>query len=251
MINHHHRILVDSNNLKLTKEQQHYLYKVLRLKVGDMFYVTDGNNKQALAVLEGNENFRIVESWKDTNVEPNINIKLYVALFKFEAFEWVIDKAVELGVSSIVPFYSKNSIKSSVSALKLERWNKIAISSMLQCGSCKKVEVLKPINFDQIPDLTNISASNKSESIMDKTPGIGIVLHEKLKKISLLASYEFISEISRSTNNILLASGPEGGFTEDEIEQFIAKNWKIIWLGPRRYKAETAPIVAISKIVSF
>ena len=227
----HCRIIETEPNGCLNKDNRHRIERVLRLRPGDKFSVTDGCGKEAEAVLEKEGKYS-VESWYEPNREPDIDVTLYVALSKGDRLEWVIEKAVEMGVKKIVPLISEHCIVKDVSNNKLERWQKIAETAMIQCGGCLLPCVASPIKLISIP---------KPES--DTLP---LFLYEENLNYSLSGLKDIPSDIKK----IWVVSGPEGGFSESEVKLFKETGWKTIWLGKRLFRMDTAPIVALANLFS-
>ena len=227
----HCRIIETEPNGCLNKDNRHRIERVLRLRPGDKFIVTDGCGKEAEAVLEKDGNYSVV-SWYEPEREPNIDVTLFVALSKGDRLEWVIEKAVEMGVRKIVPLISDYCIVKEVSNNKLERWQKIAETAMIQCGGCLLPEVSPPLKLINIPK-----------------PGADIFpifLYEE----NLNYSVSGLKEIPSDIKQIWVVSGPEGGFSESEVSFFKDSDWKTIWLGKRLFRMDTAPIIALANLFS-
>ena len=227
----HSRILQTELHGCLSKDNKHKLLKVLRLTEGSEFYITDGKGNEAKAILEDNANYSAKE-WYQPNREPRRKITLYVALIKGNRFEWIIEKATEMGVNAIVPLISKRCIQKPPSLSKLERWQKIALNAMMQCGGCMLPMIGKPISLSDLP-----SADTRT---------FAYLLHEKNLNSISLSSIDIKNE-----KEILLATGPEGGFSNDEVSFLLTeKKWQSVWLGRRLFRADTAPIIALSNLLS-
>lgn len=224
----HSRIFEKEFNGTLSKDNKHKLIKVLRLKEGAEFFITDGKGNEAKAILAQNNNY-VAEPIYQPNREPSKNITLFAALTKGSRLEWVIEKATEMGVTKVIPLISERCIQKSPSDSKLERWQKIAISAMMQCGGCQLPIIEKPVK------LINLQKPDKGVS--------AYILHEK-------SNSKFFSELDSASNKVWLATGPEGGFTENEIAHLVSKEWQSVWLGKRLFRADTAPIVALANLLS-
>ena len=146
----HCRIIETEPNGSLNKDNRHRLERVLRLRPGDKFVITDGCGKEAEAILEKDGKYSVV-SWYEPDREPDIEVTLFVALSKGDRLEWVIEKAVEMGVRKIVPLISEHCIVKEASENKLERWQKIAETAMIQCGGCLLPEITAPLKLVNIP----------------------------------------------------------------------------------------------------
>ena len=211
-----------------------HLSKVLRKRAGDLITITDGElgiyeceiqgiGKEKITCTILNSKFDIFES------KVNVHILLCV-LRSNERFEFAIEKAVELGVKSITPVFSERVInKSAFSSNKEKRINQIILSAMSQSQRCFK------------PVLHN--AETFSE-MMSRTKDF----------TTKLAMYEFADENEtikpfKEKDDIYILTGPEGGFSDSEVKKLKEENWKVLSLGPRKLRAETAVIAALSKIL--
>lgn len=227
----HNRIIEISPNGCLTKDNRHRLERVLRLRIGDCFVITDGCGREAVATLEKDGRYS-VENWNEPCREPKVEVTLFIAISKGDRLEWIIEKAVEMGVTKIVPLISDRCIVKDPGKNKVERWQKIAESAMIQCGGCVLPEVSQSI------ELTKIPKPNK-----DILP---LFLYEE--KIGY--SVEGLNSFSDNNSKIWLVSGPEGGFSESEVIFFKESGWKTVWLGKRLFRMDTAPIVALANILA-
>ena len=215
----------------LSNDNKHRIENVLRLREGDSFVITDGFGHEAKAILGKNSEYS-ADKWTAPNREPSLDVTLFAAISKGERLEWVIEKAVEMGVKHIVPIICERCIVKNPGNTKLERWKKIAATAMIQCGGCVLPEVMEPIEYSKMP-----------------VPGeetLPILLHEE----SLTISLKSLPKETKNKKQLWLASGPEGGFTDEEVNSFIKNNWQPVWLGRRLFKTDTAPIVALSIILS-
>ena len=189
---------------------------VLSIEVG----VSDINKKTI--------NVEILSKEKNNNESP-ININLFQSISSNEKMDMVIQKATELGVSSIQPiFTSRSTIKLSLDRTKkrLIHWKQVSISACEQSGRSKIPTIKSPIEFDQI-----------SEGI--KTNSLNLLLHpDNLEESSNLPN-EYSGDI-----NIFI--GPEGGFSQDEVLLLKKQNCINIQLGPRILRTETAPLAIIA-----
>ena len=227
----HCRIIETEPNGNLNKDNRHRIERVLRLRPGDKFFVTDGQGKETEAILEKDGHYSVV-AWYEPKREPDIDVTLFVALSKGDRLEWVIEKAVEMGVKKIIPLISEHCIVKEVSNNKIERWQKIAETAMIQCGGCLLPIVAAPLKLGNIakPDA-------------DTLP---LFLYEE----NLNYSVAGLNNISQDIKKIWIVSGPEGGFSNSEVNFFKNSGWKTIWLGKRLFRMDTAPIVTIANILS-
>lgn len=225
----HARVLEPAGDGMLSDDNRHYLERVLRLRPGEAFTVTDGAGREAVSVL-GNEGAYQLREWTEPGREPAFETTIFCAVSKGDRFEWLIEKAVEMGVQRIVPLLSARVVAPVPGPAKIERWRKIAVTAMLQCGGCMTPEVTEPLSFKKLPK----PAGNV----------LPVLLHEIPLAVSL-------RELPRAERPVLwLASGPEGGFDQHEVQAFLEAGWQAVWLGKRLFKTDTAPVVALSRLLS-
>lgn len=227
----HSRVYEPAENGILSPENRKYLEKVLRLKKGDRFFLTCGDGFEIEAVLENGGSYSC--SQKSTpGREPALRLVLFAPVIKGDRFEFLIEKAIELGVSKIVPIICRHSVVGLPSEQKMRRWEKIAIGAMLQCGGCVKPEIASACAFDQLPGPDKNVIAVFLHEVPGDEPG-RVPDFPPLKK----------------DGEIWLSSGPEGGFADSEVEKFRQNGWLSFWLGKRLLRADTAPIAAISAIL--
>ena len=217
-------------SVSLNPEQQHYLKRVLRLKNGDHFVAMDGEGKSYLAQLK-EDSAQILESLKESTELP-IPITLIVALPKGNGFEEIVRCCTELGVTTLIPTISQRTLLKP-SPHKLQRWCKIATEAAEQSERQIIPTILEPIPLNQA--LKNV----------DKIPNDRYICVSR-KQVHHLLTY--LSDPPQ--NPIVIATGCEGGWTQEEIEKAIAVGFQPVTLGRRILRAVTAPIVALSLAVS-
>ncbi|MBW4560497.1 MAG: 16S rRNA (uracil(1498)-N(3))-methyltransferase [Mojavia pulchra JT2-VF2] len=209
----------------LTKEQQHYLVRVLRLREGDRFIAMDGKGKWWLAQLE-TEQAQILEPLTITTELP-VTITLLAALPKGNGFDEVVRCCTELGVAKIAPVLSDRTLLNP-SPQKLERWRRIAAEAAEQSERSFVPTILEPVAFSSA-----ITA--------------GVADHRYICEAR--GEYPHLKDVIHPVSTeILIATGPEGGWTEKEIESAIAAGFQAVSLGRRILRAVTAPVVALSII---
>ena len=202
---------------------------VLRNNVGDIIEVND-KKCEILDISKQTIKCKVVESAEVKGI-PKVNITLYQALLKADKMEYVIQKAVELGVSKIVPFNRKNvGVKwdEKDKIKKVERYNKISREASKQCGR------------SDIVDVCNVETFNN-------------ILTEIKKHKTCIVAYEnetnSLKEFLRNNNEIdeiAIIIGAEGGFDKKEIDMLLENGCMSISLGDRILRAETASLNLIS-----
>ena len=219
---------LQANQLVLTPQQQHYLLRVLRLRDGDKFIVMDGMGKWWLARLQG-EQGEVLEPL-EVKTELPVAITLMMALPKGNGFDEIVRCCTELGVISITPILSDRTLLNP-SHQKLERWQRIASEAAEQSERAVVPTILQPVAFN-----TAIKETTATHRYICEARG----------------DYPHLQQvINKTANEIIIAIGPEGGWTNQELEIAIASGFQPISLGRRILRAVTAPIVAISLIAAY
>jgi 16S rRNA (uracil1498-N3)-methyltransferase len=218
---------IQEAQLLLTPQQQHYLLRVLRLRDNDKFIVMDGMGKWWLAQLQG-EQGQILEPL-EVKTELPISITLMMALPKGNGFDEIVRCCTELGVTSIAPILSDRTLLNP-SPKKLERWQRIASEAAEQSERAVVPTILEPVAFT-----TAIKKNTATHRYICEGRG----------------DYPHLQQTLNCTaNEIIIAIGPEGGWTNQEIEIAVKSGFTGVSLGRRILRAVTAPIVAISLIAA-
>ncbi|MEP6515523.1 16S rRNA (uracil(1498)-N(3))-methyltransferase [Microcoleus vaginatus] len=233
--------------IDLTREQQHYLNRVLRLQAGDRFIAMDGRGHWWLAVLEVRETglFASIAEEIAVNRELPVEVTLMAALPKGNGFDEVVRQAAELGVASIVPVTSDRTLLKP-SSQKVDRWRRIAAEAAEQSERQIVPTILEPVSFDvAVKDCGQkyrfiCVARGDNRHLWDCLIGI---FHPPLVGAVPPSPPPAGGELS-----IVIAVGPEGGWTEGEVERAIEFDFEAVSLGSRILRAVTAPIVALSLV---
>ena len=229
----YHSNSLDLNQIIILDEfASHHALRVMRVKVNDPLILFNGDGFEYKGQVNGINkktiNVEILSKEKNNNESP-ISINLFQSISSNEKMDMVIQKATELGVSSIQPiFTSRSTIKLSLDRTKkrLMHWRQVSISACEQSGRSKIPVIKSPIEFDQI-----------SEGIT--TNSLNLLLHpDNLEESSNLPN-EYSGDI-----NIFI--GPEGGFSQDEVLLLKKQNCINIQLGSRILRTETAPLAIIA-----
>ncbi|MEG5123794.1 RsmE family RNA methyltransferase [Microcoleus sp. ARI1-B5] len=280
-----------ANKIDLTKEQQHYLNRVLRLQAGDRFIAMDGRGHWWSAILEAQETglFASITEEIAVNRELPVALTLIAALPKGNAFDEVVRQATELGVASIVPVTSDRTLLKP-SAQKVDRWRRIAAEAAEQSERQIVPTVCEPVSLDlavkdcrqkhrficlargdnrylwdclacleppQPPLLRGEKEPDESHCLSGLEPPQPPLLRgeEEPEELStvivgfdppqppLIRGEEEPEELS-----IAIAVGPEGGWTDGEVQRAIEFGFEPVSLGSRILRAVTAPMVALSLV---
>ncbi len=219
---------IQSEKISLDADQSKHLREVLRLQNGDEVAVFDGNGKEILCTVEeigGRKSAAVLKILQEVYAaapESNLDLTLGVALLKGEKFDLVVQKAVELGVTKLVPVQTKRcdvkifDVKSFDK--KLERRHRIALEAAKQSGRAKLLEISELVSFDNF-----IENADDAKILFSERGGV---------KFSTI----------KSAGKITAITGAEGGWEDSEIEAARHKGFQIITLGGRILRAETAAI---------
>ena len=207
-------------------DETRHLRDVLRLHVGDKVQVFDGEGNEYLCRIQSIEKketiLDVLGPITPEAPESGLDLTLAVAITKGEKFDLVVQKAVELGLSRLVPIFTKRcDVKPGGSEKRLERWRKIALEACKQSGRAKLMSVDHPIDFSKF--LGQL-----------ETKDIAILFSEREG-----GSFEDLT----SNDKITAFIGPEGGWDDEELEIARQHGLQIVTLGGRILRAETAAIV--------
>jgi 16S rRNA (uracil1498-N3)-methyltransferase len=242
---------LQQKQILLTPQQQHYLGRVLRLREGDRFIAMDGMGKWWLAQLEG-DNAQVVEPIT-VQTELPASITLIVALPKGNAFDDVVRCCTEMGTSVILPVVSERTLLNP-SPQKLERWRRIAQEAAEQSERSFVPTILEPVSLSTalssvIDDTPRESKETASASCVDhykyicvargNFPHLRDCLQDKRQRTH-----------DKGQTKIVIAIGPEGGWTQKEVESATEAGFQPVSLGRRILRAVTAPIVALSVVAA-
>ncbi len=211
-----------AREIKLSGREARHLAQVLRVRPGREVIVFDGSGMEATARVAEVTTSTVTLSAdppQRAEREPPFELVLFVALLKGDKLATVVRAASELGVSRFVPLVSERSVPRSIGESKLKRLRRIAIEAAKQSGRALAPTVSAPLAFEK---LTAVS--------------FGLVAHPYAGSRLAAVSWP-------RSGAVALASGPEGGFSEDEVERLSELGFAPVRLGPRILRAETAPIV--------
>ena len=207
--------------------------KVLRLKVGDQFALFNGDGYDYLAkVIELSKHKTSVEiiDRYEVNHESPLKITLAQGLAAGDKMDWIIQKAVELGIQSIQPLLTERSIVKldrERADKKLEHWRTVAISACEQTGRSIIPDILSPIHLVQWLSNQNQTANS-------------------LKLILTPAKAQNINHLEKPSSPVVFMVGPEGGFSEKEMNLALSSSFVPVNFGKRVLRTETASVVALS-----
>ena len=223
-----------NGNMVISGEEVKHI-QVLRFNVGATVHINDAIYK-IISMSRETVELEFIEKAQVLGV-PNTNITLYIAFLKSDKMDFVVQKAVELGVSKIVPFFSSNVIVKLDEKDRVKRQTKlqkIADEACKQCGRTDIVEVATFVNFKELE--TNFSSQDK------------VFFAYEASRESLRVEINDAKE--KEFKNIGIVIGAEGGFTPNEAQELKEMpNVSVVGLGERILRAETAALNLISIVV--
>ena len=213
----------------LEKSSSHHLIKVLRKKEGDELVLFDGKGNSCLGVISKIHRSEVqldVIDIFEKSLRSGIEINLGQSLIKNDPFNLTIQKATELGVTSFHPLITDRSeLKIKMTRNRSLRWNLIARGACEQCGENWLPIIEDPIKLDRW-------AANEESKIK-------IVLYPNAD--NKISDFKYKDSVS-------LAIGPEGDFSDYEVDSLTEKGFIPVSIGKRILRAETAAISAISSV---
>ncbi len=222
---------VVADQLCLNSSQQHYLYRVLRLGAGQQFVALDGRGQQWIATLTDKPDVAAIAPLALPSSAAQAPITLAIALPKGSGFDDVVRQTTELGVSTLQPVISDRTLHQPNSK-KLERWQRIAAEATEQSERLLLPQILAPVPWRDY--LKQVSEGNRWICVAR-----GDAPH-------LLAA----AQASDPARPAVIATGPEGGWTEAEVEGAIAVGFQPVTLGPHILRAVTAPLAALTLVTA-
>jgi 16S rRNA (uracil1498-N3)-methyltransferase len=222
---------VSGNQAALTGDHADHLVRVLRARVGQQFDIAAGSivrRGRIVAIASERVEFELGE---EVPAAAEVQITLLLAVFKFDRMEWAMEKCTELGVSRIVPVIARRTDAhlASAAAKRADRWRRIALQAAEQSRRATPPEIAVPV---KLQEATSLPGSSR------------IVLSESETQTQLR------DLLDSAQGNVILAIGPEGGWTEDELTLFQKAGWISASLGPTILRSETAAIAATAITIS-
>ena len=214
-----------SDTVELDEGETRHLRDVLRLSMGDEAQIFDGEGREFLCRIESVEKkrtmLRIVKESAPTAPESRLHLTFAAAITKGEKFDLVVQKAVELGVSRIVPlFTARCEVKPGGSDRRVERWSKIVLEASKQSGRARLMTIDRPMDFRKF---AATEAGDHTTIMFSERDGANF------------------AEV-RVTERITAIIGPAGGWDDSELEIARSNGFNIVTFGGRILRAETAAI---------
>jgi len=223
----------------LSRELSHRLRHVMRLRRGDRVLLVDGRGGEYEAELEDTavSNVRAaILSRREGLPEPVARVVLYQSVIKGDRFDWVLEKGTEIGVAKFVPLISGRSIvrPRPERSERQARWLRIITEAAEQCGR------------SYLPELAPATWLNEA---LESTEGLCLLPWEGEDTATPRRTLRSVLKKEKTLRVISIFIGPEGGFARQEVDRAVELGAKIVSLGPRTLRSETAGIVAAAAVL--
>jgi 16S rRNA (uracil1498-N3)-methyltransferase len=227
---------IRDNRILIEGQEFRHAVQVMRLREGDRVRIIDGTGREYGARIEsitGRTAFALIEEACTNTSESSFSLTLYQSMIKIPRFEFILEKATELGVTGIVPLLtSRSSVKCEHPGdERTKRWKKILQSAACQCGRVIIPELSSPSPF------AHALACRKGDLAILCCPE---------------ASGSSLKALAQETGNIKgidLFLGPEGGFSDHELNLARSQGIHVLSLGARILRSETAAVVSIALVL--
>ena len=226
-----------SQTIDLDGDRAHYLRDVLRLQPGDAVELFDGQGTIARTeVVDVGDKVRLrIEVLKSTERgESPLDIVLYQGVPKGKRWEWLMEKVTELGVTTIVPLETERTVVSIAADRldhKMARWNKKLAAASRQCGRTVIPDLERPHSLTEAMEQSNCDVHLVAHPI-DDAP----------------SAQSALAQLDGEISSVGLWIGPEGGFSDDEVNNLVDHGAVAIALGPRILRTDTAAIAAVTLV---
>lgn len=230
---------VQEDKIYIDGSDVNHIKNVLRMRIGEEVTVNDGNNQSYLCEIRAFEDEQVVldiiES-KTTDSELPSKIYLFQGLPKQDKMELIVQKAVELGTYQVIPVATKRAVvklDEKKAAKKVARWQQIAESAAKQAGRGYIPEVHEVMNYREA---------------LEYAKSLDVVLIPYELAEGMRETKEILASIKKG-DSIGVFIGPEGGFEREEVEKAIEMGAKVITLGKRILRTETAGLTTLSVLM--
>ncbi len=225
--------LEQGGSIRLEGDRAHYLGRVLRLEAGADFVLFNGKGGEFEARVERADRGAVwarVGAFTSVERESPLNVTLVQGISRGERMDFTVQKAVELGVASIAPVTTERStvrLDGARRSRRLEHWRGIVVNACQQCGRTR------------IPSIDKITSLDQWLKTAAKSPATRLVLSPQ----GALSANDL--ELQR---DVVLLIGPEGGFSQGELERLNQSGFRALSLGPRILRTETAAVAALTAL---
>ena len=227
----HDGIYAGGDKVQLTPDASHHIVNVLHMKPGQPIILFNGRGGYFDCVIQSvvkkQEVVVEVGQFYPDDKASKLNLTLVQGISRGQRMDYTMQKAVELGVTGIVPVFCKFcnvKLAGDRQDKRLQHWRKLVINACEQCGLNRIPSIQPPLHL--------------ADWFKKQIDGLKIILHP--------ASDCTLSHLRHPDQNIILLAGPEGGFSEEEVSLAVANGYHAVSFGPRTLRTETAALVAVT-----
>ncbi len=235
-------VRIHAGRMRLTGSEAHHIRHVLRLALGDQVLLMDGQGgefrSRIVRIQDLGVDLEVIDE-QSTVAESKLTLTVGLGILKSNRMDLVIQKGTELGLSALIPLRTERTVvrlDTERAARRVERWREISRQAMKQCRRGR------PVDIRPVTDLDNFLSMARADDLK-------IMLHEDMRydnKLNLMK----ILRVNPGRRTASALVGPEGGFTRTEVAQAVDAGFKIVGLGPRILRSETA-VMALISILGF
>lgn len=238
-------ILEDSNwtreNVIITGDDVHHIVRVMRGEIGDRIICNDQNGQAAICeIMEISTDMvkTVILEWEKQDTELPVEVTIVQGLPKGDKFDLILQKGTELGASSFIPFKAERSVvvwNEKKMRKKTQRFEKIVKEASEQSHRRKIPTIESSVNIKQLIDVS-------------KLYDLKLLAYEEEARTENFQSFAGLLKSCQSGMRILICIGPEGGFTETEVNLLKENDFYSVRFGPRILRTETAALYALASI---
>jgi 16S rRNA (uracil1498-N3)-methyltransferase len=224
---------VRNGNAHIEGEEARHLTRVLRVEAGQRYEISDNRNVYLAEIETARKESVVFRTLEKLPAAPAAaRIELFAALIKFDRFEWIVEKATELGVTEIVPVEAARSDRGleKAAAKRVERWRRIALEASQQSRRTHLPEIQEPV-----PLALALARTGTCRFVLDENPEAAPLL-------------KALPAERTAQDTVAILTGPEGGWTDEERASFAAAGWTSVSMGALILRAETAVIAALAVV---
>lgn len=224
---------VRNGKAQIEGDEARHLTRVLRVEPGQRYEISDNHNVYLAEIETAHKENVVFRTLEKLPTSPaSARFELYAALIKFDRFEWIVEKATELGVTEIVPIEATRSERGLEKAAtkRLERWRRIALEASQQSRRAHLPEIAEAISLNDA-----LARAGSYRYVLDEAQGAMPLL-------------QVLPAVRTTQDTVAILTGPEGGWTDEERASFTTAGWAPVSMGPLILRAETAVIAALAVV---
>ncbi len=237
---------VEGDRAYLNGAHAAHLARVLRACIGQEFDISAGGQLRRGRVLAVSDERVEFELGETIEAAPLFELSVLLSIIKFDRMEWALEKLTELGVSTIVPLVARRTDAHLAMAApkRVERWRRIAREASEQSRRTEPPEIADP---SKLREALNLAAECKLLLDERQSAGTGAPQQTESQLLPGTSIREALAS-SPGIGSVAMAVGPEGGWTEEELQAFAYAGWRPVSLGKMILRTETAAIAAVAAV---